>query len=248
MRMFGLLGRHLGHSFSRRYFREKFARLGLADHDYLNFELPEIGHLDDVLAASPELVGLNVTIPYKAAVIAHLDEVRGAAAEIGAVNTIDLRGGRRVGYNTDVIGFELTLKPFLPALLAAGHEAIVLGSGGAAAAVQWVLAQAGLAHATYTRAPGRHPGARSFETLGGAAKLHPRLFVNTTPVGTHPHVEDLPPVPIELIDAGDVVIDLIYNPAETRLLREAAARGARTANGGLMLREQAEAAWAIWNA
>ena len=248
MRMFGLLGRRLGHSFSRVYFTEKFARLGLPDHEYRNFELASSDELPALLAAHPELVGLNVTIPYKSAVIAHLDEVRGAAAEIGAVNTIDLRSGRRIGYNTDVTGFELTLKPFLPALQSAGREAVVLGSGGAAAAVGWVLAKADLPYATYTRRPERHPGALPFERLTGLAPRHPRLFVNTTPVGTAPDVDALAPLPLTLVSEGDVVIDLIYNPPQTRLLREATERGAQTANGELMLREQAEAAWAIWNA
>ena len=244
--MFGLLGRTLGHSFSRQYFAEKFAALGLDDHEYRNFEIPDAGVLPSLLERHPELVGLNVTIPYKSDVIAHLDEVRGAAAETGAVNTIVREGERLIGFNTDVVGFALTLKPYTAALRDGGHAAVVLGSGGAAAAVRWVLAKAQLPYEVYTRRPQRHAGTEGFDALAHLPPAHPRLFVNTTPVGTYPDVEAMPPLPLDLVGPGDVVIDLIYNPPQTRLLREAAARGAQTANGHLMLREQAEAAWRLW--
>ena len=244
--MFGLLGRTLGHSFSRGYFTEKFAALGLDGYEYRNFEIPSAGELPRLLAEHPGLRGLNVTIPYKADVMPYLDEVRGAAAEIGAVNTIVREGGRLIGFNTDVVGFALTLKPYTTALRDAGHAAVVLGNGGAAAAVKWVLAKAHLPYAAYTRRPERYADAEGFGALAELPHEHPRLFVNTTPVGTYPDIEDMPPLPPEKVGAGDVVIDLIYNPPETRLLREAAARGAQTANGHLMLREQAEASWRLW--
>ena len=248
MHMFGLLGRRLGYSFSQTYFTDKFERLGLADHEYRNFEIESAGELSGILRAHPGLRGLNVTIPYKTDVLPLLDEVRGAAAEIGAVNTIVRDGSRLIGYNTDVVGFELTLKPFLAPLQDAGHAAVLLGNGGAAAAVKWVLAEAQLPYDVYTRRPGRFPGARDFSALADLPDRHPRLVVNTTPVGTHPDVDAMPPFPPERFGEGDVVIDLIYNPPRTRLLREAERRGAKTANGGLMLREQAEAAWRLWTA
>lgn len=246
--MFGLLGRHLGHSFSRAYFTEKFERLGFRDHVYLNFEIASAARVTAVVREHPEIRGLNVTIPYKADVIEYLDEVRGPAADIGAVNTIVREGRRLIGYNTDVAGFALTLKPYVAHLRGGGHRAVVLGNGGAAAAVKWVLAQADLAYDVYTRCPGRFPNARDLSELAALPVAHPRLVINATPVGTHPDVDAMPPFPPEKFGGGDVAIDLIYNPEETRLLREARIRGAQTVNGHGMLVAQAEAAWRLWTA
>lgn len=245
--MFGLLGRQLGHSFSRTYFTAKFEALGLDDHVYQNFELADASEFPALLTKEPALAGLNVTMPYKSAVVEYLDEVRGAAAEIGAVNTIVRRGGRLIGYNTDVLGLDATLEPHLPALLEAGHEAVVLGNGGAAAAVKWVLAKAGLAYRVYTRRPERYDDALDSSDLANLSLARPRLYVNATPVGTFPDIECAPPLPLALVQNGDVVVDLIYNPPETKLLREAKRRGAKTANGLVMLHAQAEAAWRLWN-
>ena len=248
MRMFGLLGRTLDYSFSRGYFTDKFERLGLSDCSYRNFELSRIEELPEVLSQNPALRGLNVTIPYKTAVIPYLHDVSDAAREIGAVNTIEFRGSRLIGHNTDVVGFALTLKPFLDHLRQpSADRALVLGDGGAAQAVKYVLAKAGLRYVTFKRKPRPGEGAFSFAMLGKVDWGRPRLIVNTTPVGTFPNVQDMLDLPVDLLSAADVVIDLIYNPAETKLLREASLRGAQTANGLRMLEGQAEASWAIWN-
>ncbi len=249
--MFGLLGRSLGHTFSKGYFTRKFAELGLGDHVYDNLEIERIEDFPALLRAHPDLAGMNVTIPYKQAVIPYLDELSAAAHEVQAVNTIEFRDGRLIGHNTDVVGFELTLKPFLPFLRSQPRTrpATILGDGGAAQAVKYVLAKAGLRHLTFKRHPGDGEQAFSFGMLG---KLwydgDLGLIVNATPVGAYPDVDEMPRVQPEWLSDANVVIDLIYNPAETLLLREARLRGAQTANGLVMLEGQAEAAWAIWNA
>ena len=242
MQKFGLLGAHLGHSFSRAYFTDKFRRLGLDDYRYDNYELADVSEASR-LFADPELRGLNVTIPYKQAILPLLDAVDPAAREIGAVNTIALRGGRATGYNTDVHGFTLALKPYLVRLQTAA-PALVLGTGGAARAVAWVLAKAGLPHYLVSRHPtGEQLGYRDLERLDWDG---PRLVVNATPLGTSPRVDECPPMPVANLGPGHVVIDLVYNPAETLLLRYARERGAATCNGLTMLHGQAEAAWTIW--
>ncbi len=249
--MFGLLGRRLGHSFSKGYFSDKFERLGLLDHRYENFELEDIAAFPDLLGAHPNLAGLNVTIPYKQAVLPYLDELSEAAAAIGAVNTIQFIDGNLIGHNTDVVGFELTLKPYVPFLTARGSRppvAAILGDGGAAQAVKYVLAKADISYVSFKRKPSE--GEQAFE-FGMLARLwHDGdlgLVINATPLGTYPDVDCMPPIDPTWLSDANVVIDLIYNPAETLLLREARQRGAQTANGLAMLHGQAEAAWAIWN-
>lgn len=250
MRMFGLLGQSLAHSFSKSYFTEKFELEVLADHAYENFELDAIAGLPALLRSHPHLAGLNVTIPYKQSVVPYLDELSPAAAEIGAVNTIEFRGGRLIGHNTDVVGFELTLKPFLPFLArtASRAPAAILGDGGAAQAVKYVLAKAGLPYLTFKRSPDSGEAALPFGMLGRMQHDGDlRLIINATPVGTYPNTEEMPGIDPAWLSEENVVIDLIYNPAETLLLREARKRGARIANGLAMLHGQAEAAWSIWN-
>ncbi len=243
----GLVGRTLGHSFSRGYFTEKFTSLQLTgSYSYDNYELERIDQLPAVLRGSPDLLGLNVTIPYKQSVVGLLDELHGAASDLRTVNTVVRReNGSLHGYNTDVLGFRATLDSFGESLPRAA-AAIVLGTGGASAAVGHVLAALDLPYRSVSRAPG--PGQLDYVALANEATTEPRLWINTTPVGTAPNIEQLPAVPIEVLGRGHVVIDLIYNPNETRLLREARLRGAATANGLLMLHRQAEAAWELWQA
>ena len=244
MLRFGLVGRSLAHSFSRDFFTEKFACLGLTDHQYDNFELADIDDFPELLRLRA-LRGLNVTIPYKQTVIPYLDELSDSAREVGAVNTILVRDGRATGFNTDVDGFSLTLKPFLPQL-DPGVPALILGDGGAARAVKWVLAKAGLPYVVVSRTPSEEQLA--YGQLRELDWQLPRLIVNTTPVGMYPHAEVCPEVPTDRLHAAHVVIDLIYNPTETLLLRAARARGAQISNGLPMLHGQAEAAWSIWTA
>lgn len=244
---YGLIGRSLGHSFSREYFTEKFAREGLPGYRYDNFELADVAELPQLLARHPELAGLNVTIPYKRAVLPYLTRVDATAAELGAVNTIVRQAsGDLVGYNTDVIGFRQTLERLGIAGPAANSSVgdLILGTGGASDAVAYVLANLGRSFHFVSRSPSA--GQLGYADVAGLARDDARLVVNATPVGTHPATEAMPPLPSGWLSGRHTVVDLIYNPPQTKLLRRAAEAGAQTANGLTMLHGQAEAAWSLW--
>jgi len=245
LRRFALIGWPLGHSFSGKYFSEKFLRDGITDARYDLMPLGDIAGLPGLLSGYPDLCGLNVTIPYKKSVIPFLDELNDTARETGAVNCIRIRNGIMIGYNTDVTGFENSLSEFfaqsVPDTL--DHEALVLGTGGAAAAVAYVLRKRGIPFRFVSRTP-KNKDEIGYDSLND---LRPFLIVNTTPLGTWPDVDSMPPVPESVFRQGQMVYDLVYNPAETLLLRSAKFHGAKTANGLEMLHLQAEAAWEIWN-
>ena len=243
MRKFGLIGKKLGHSFSKKYFTEKFAREGIADASYELYELPEAAMLKDLLQQEPELVGLNVTVPYKEAVMPLLDELDEAAEKIGAVNTIRINRGKTKGYNTDYIGFKATLERFYPT--AQRGKALVLGTGGAAKAVQAALDALGVPYAVVSRTPKQ--GELSYEQLTPALVHEHNLIINTTPLGMSPAAETYPPLPYSSITKYHYSYDLVYNPEETLFLRKSAAAGAKTINGMEMLYLQADEAWGIWN-
>jgi shikimate dehydrogenase len=242
MRRFGLIGKKLGHSFSKRYFTEKFVREGIADAVYELYELPEISELPYLLVREPELEGLNVTVPYKEAVIPYLDTLDESAANIGAVNTIKLVQGKAIGYNTDFIGFRDTLLDFLPAI--PGHSALVLGTGGAAKAVWAALAALAIPYTSVSRDPA--PNQLSYASITPEVLQHYALIINTTPLGMAPNAESAPAIPYEALTPGHYLYDLVYNPAETVFLRKGREAGAHTLNGLPMLHAQAEAAWQIW--
>ncbi|MGV3638840.1 MAG: shikimate dehydrogenase family protein [Flavobacteriales bacterium] len=241
MARYGLIGKHLAHSFSQRYFTEKFARAGLADHRYDHFELDRIDQFPQLIAAKPDLRGLNVTIPYKQAVMPYLHTVDPIAAAVGAVNTIRVHGGRLTGHNTDVEGFRDTL---LPLIGSARPRALVLGSGGASRAVVYVLRELGIKFRVVSRS--RETGDLTWDQLDPALVGVCPLIINTTPLGMYPDVDGMPPVPMAAVGPRHCLIDLIYNPERTRLLYAAEAHGSRTSNGLNMLHAQAEAAWRIW--
>jgi len=245
---YGLIGRALGHSFSREHFTRKFQREGLADHVYDLFELPSIADLPGLLATHPDLRGLNVTIPYKEAVIPYLTRLDPLAAAVGAVNTVRINGGELVGHNTDVHGFRSLLRPVLSGLQEPGSDirprALVLGSGGASRAVAYALREAGLRFRVVSR--DRSRGDLTWDLLDPTVVNVCRLIINTTPLGMHPDVDSLPPLPYEAIGPKHVLIDLVYNPERTAFLRMGEGRGARTVGGLGMLIEQAEEAWRIW--
>ena len=243
MRLFGLIGYPLGHSFSGKYFAEKFSREGIADARYDLFPLPSIDAFPQLWKDQPELVGLNVTIPYKAAVIPFLDALSPVVAEIGACNCILRKDGKLHGFNTDVVGFDKTLEATgdIPA-----GEALVLGTGGASRAVDYVLAQRGIPFRHVSRQP--RGDDFHYEQLTPAILERCRLIINTTPLGMHPNVDAYPKIPFEAVGPEHLLIDLIYNPAITRFMEKGLERGARVANGALMLVEQAEESWRIWNA
>jgi shikimate dehydrogenase len=245
LRRFALIGWPIGHSFSGKYFSEKFLRDGIADARYDLLPLEHIAGLPALLSEYPDLCGLNVTIPHKKAVIPFLDELNETARETGAVNCIRIRNGILTGFNTDVTGFENSLSGFFSVPVPAGldREALVLGTGGAAAAVAYVFRKRGIPFRFVSRTP-KNGNEIDYQSLHG---LRPFLIVNTTPLGTWPDVDSMPPVPESVFHQGQMVYDLVYNPAETLLLRSAKFHGAQTANGLEMLYLQAEAAWEIWN-
>ncbi|GAB3541136.1 shikimate dehydrogenase [Pontibacter brevis] len=243
MRKFGLIGKKLGHSFSKKYFTEKFEREGIQDAQYELYELPEARELKLLLQQEPELVGLNVTVPYKEDVIPLLDELDEAAAKIGAVNTIRISEGKTKGFNTDYIGFKSTLEEFYPE--AERKQALVLGTGGAAKAV-WAALDA---LQVPFRSVSRNPAAQelSYGQLTPDLLQDYNLIINTTPLGMHPHTESLPELPYEALTEQHYLYDLVYNPEQTLFLEKGAIVGAQVHNGLNMLYRQADAAWSIWN-
>jgi shikimate dehydrogenase len=242
MKKLGLIGKNLSHSFSQKFFTEKWKKDGITDHSYELFELSEIDKIKEVFE-DDEICGLNVTISYKESVIPFLDELSEEAEKIGAVNTIDFRDGKTIGHNTDVYGFRQSIKPFL----ASHHErALVLGTGGAAKAVAFGLRQLGIDSLFVSRSP---EGERqvSYKDLNENAVKHWPLIVNATPVGTFPNVEEKPEIPYDFLTDRNLLFDLVYNPEETAFLKAGKSQGALTSNGLNMLHLQAEKAWEIWN-
>lgn len=244
-RKFGLLGYPLGHSFSRGYHTERFAKLGI-DAAYDNYELDDIGRLPALVASEPALEGLNVTIPYKERVLPYLDELDVTAQRIGAVNVIHIvrDGGRvrMVGYNSDYIGFARSIAP----LLGTHHErALVLGTGGASKAVSAALRDMGIAVCAVSRHPSA--GQLSYCDLTQKVMSSHKVIVNATPLGMYPNVESCPDIPYDELSEEHLCFDVVYNPEETLFMRRAAERGAVVSNGMKMLYGQADAAWEIWN-
>lgn len=244
MRIYGLLGASLSHSFSESYFRKKFSDMGLHDHHYLNFELASLNGFKQLISDEPELRGLNVTYPYKEAILSFLDDVSSEAEEIGAVNCITINSSKTVGYNTDVYGFSQSIKPFLNR----NHEkALILGTGGGAKAVAFALKKFGIPVIFATSDPAKknkdvYPYKRVNNRMIEACKL----VVNCTPLGMFPQVERFPEIPYEAFTPEHLAYDLIYNPEETIFLRKAREAGAETLNGLSMLQLQAEKSWEIW--
>ena len=240
MLTYGLIGKSLKHSFSKQYFSDKFVKEDITNTEYLLFELEEVRTVKKLASDYPMLSGFNVTIPYKEEIISLLDMVEQTAKQIGAVNTVKISNGLWTGYNTDIIGFEESLKP----LLRAQHSnALILGTGGAGKAIKFVLSQLGIQFKEVSRNP--KDNQLSYAEAAEAAKEH-YLIINTTPAGTFPHINEMPPLPLLYIGQKHLVYDLIYNPAETALLKKCREKGAQTKNGLEMLQLQAEKAWQIW--
>jgi shikimate dehydrogenase len=243
MRLFGLLGYPLSHSFSQNFFSEKFAQEGITDCTYRNYSIPDIEELPGILEKYPELEGLNVTIPYKKQVIPFLTGVSPVVEAIGACNCIHIRNGERIGYNTDVVGFARSLQPFVQPQ---HSRALILGTGGASAAVAYVLREMNIAFQYVSRHPA--PGVLAYEALNRPVMEAHHLLINTTPLGMYPDISASPPIPYEWIGPQHHLYDLIYNPAETVFLAKGRAQGATIQNGLEMLQLQAEESWRIWNA
>jgi shikimate dehydrogenase len=253
MRKFGLIGFPLTHSFSPQYFADKFEREGITDASYQLFPLEHLAELTQLLAAEPLLCGFNVTIPHKQSILPLLDSIDDVVQAVGAVNTVRINHTKSgmhgafalSGTNTDVYGFRQSLKPFLTS---AHERALILGTGGAAAAVDYVLRQIGV-ETIFVSSSGKK--------LSGRVVLHTsevneyvltacKLIVNTTPLGMHPNIESAPALPYEKLTPAHLLYDLIYNPTETRFMHLARQHGATAMNGLDMLKLQAEKAWSYW--
>lgn len=244
MREFGLIGFPLGHSFSKGYFTAKFAEAGI-DARYENFPLEDIRQFPRLLEEYPHLEGINVTIPHKENVIAYLHHQSPVVAAIGACNCIRIRQGECTGFNTDVVGFERSLSKKL-----AGHHeaALVLGTGGAAKAVQYVLQQLQIPFTVVSRRADAARNILDYASLNNDLQQRSTLWINTTPLGMVPDIESFPPLNYDLVTDRHYLYDLVYNPAETKFLRFGKSHGAVTENGHDMLIIQAEESWSIWNA
>lgn len=243
MRRFGIIGRPLGHSASARHFTAKFEQEGL-DCAFAQYELPSIEALPELLRSVPELEGFNVTIPYKQQVMRYLDGLSEEAARIGAVNCVRRHAdGRLIGHNTDIIGLRVALDELLGGVEI--EHALVLGTGGASQAVQYALAERGIAYDLISRDPAK--GNYTYENLPVEVVESSKLIVNATPVGTWPKVEESPRIPYAYITPEHHLLDLVYNPPLTQFLDYGQQRGARIMNGERMFLGQAAAGWAIWN-
>ena len=241
--MYGLLGRKLGHSFSKEYFTDKFSRLNLND-SYVNIELDDVSEIISFVKENKDLKGFNVTVPYKETIIPYLDDIDNVAKEVGAVNTVKVyNNGMLKGFNTDVIGFEKLLES--TRLQDYKTTSLIFGSGGASKAVQYVLRKNNIPFRIVSR--NVDLGIKiSYDEINSTGFSPYSLIINTTPVGMFPNVNEYLELPYSTITSQNIFIDLIYNPAETLFLKKARLKGAAVFNGLTMLYEQAEAAWKIW--
>lgn len=242
MRRFGLIGFPLSHSFSKNYFTEKFSHLGLKDHVYELYQIENIDKLPEIIATHPDLVGLNVTIPYKQEVLKYLDKLM-MPEGLSAANCIRINNGVLEGYNTDVVGFE---KSFSSLLRPHHTRALVLGNGGATAAVVHVLKKLNIEYKVVSRQL-HGLSSLTYYDVNEQVISENQVIINTTPVGTFPNVDRCPNIPYQFIGPNHYLYDLIYNPAKTLFLQKGEERGATIKNGYEMLEIQAEESWAIWN-
>ena len=251
MRQFGLIGYPLSHSFSQKFFTEKFLQENIVNAKYDNFPIPSIESFAGLWKENPNLEGLNVTIPYKKEVIPFLQHSSAVVQEINACNCIRKFNNELYGYNTDVIGFEKSLLPFLQP-----HHthALILGTGGASAAVQWVLQKLNIQFQLVSRntntieANTEMKASLSYDQLAASVIESHTLIINTSPLGMYPNTNEAPPIAYEGITAQHHLYDLVYNPIETLFMKNGLAKGATVQNGLAMLHIQAEESWAIWNA
>lgn len=255
--VFGLLGKRLDYSFSRGYFTQKFEELKLVDHVYRNFEVASAGdlvrfresvHYNPITKTTngvQEIMrGFNVTIPYKEEIIPLLDHISPEAATIGAVNTVVIEDNIWTGHNTDGYGFGKSLQPFLPIT----KNALILGTGGASKAIAYTLEALQIPYLKVSRNPAPEDDYTiDYKSLNKEVIQMVSLIVNTTPLGTHPDINECAPIPYEYLDNSHILYDLTYNPQNTLFMKKGTLQGARVTNGGDMLVHQAEKAWELWN-
>lgn len=242
MNTYGLIGYPLGHSFSRKFFTEKFAKEGI-DAQYLNFEIPSIEEFPEIIKNNPTLRGLNVTIPYKQQVMQFLDDLSEEAKAIGAVNVVKVAEDGLTGYNSDVIGFVNSIKP----LLKPHHKkALILGTGGASKAIHYGLTKK-LGLETLFVSRSAREGVITYDDIDASVLKEYEVIVNCSPVGMFPHVDECPALPYKAMNENHLLYDLVYNPLETLFMKKGAEQGAAVKNGLEMLHLQAIASWNIWH-
>lgn len=246
MRKFGLIGYPLGHSFSKKYFTEKFHNEHINNCSYDNFPLTGIDQLIDLISNDPDLSGLNVTIPYKSEVIKYLDQISPEAEEIGAVNVLTIkRSNGKIsikGHNSDITGIRDSILPFISSDT---RNALVLGTGGSSRAVCYVLKQLGIGIKQVSRS--RKPGILAYSDINKSILNDTDIIINTTPLGMFPDIDSKPDLNYNLLSSKHILFDLVYNPELTSFLKMGKERGCTTISGLKMLHSQAEKAWEIWN-
>lgn len=241
MAKYGLVGKNIDYSFSKEFFTRKFEKEH-RHHSYENFDIPKIEDFPKILESHPKLKGMNVTIPYKEQIIPFLDHLDKEAEDIGAVNTIKVKkNGKLKGYNTDHYGFARALEDFYPF---SDKTALILGTGGASKAIEYVLKALNFEYRFVSRNP--EPGQLTYKELHREHLEYHKLIINCTPLGTHPNIQEFPPIPYQYLGTEHMLFDLIYNPSQTEFLKMGHLQGAKTSNGLKMLEQQALKAWSIW--
>lgn len=247
MREFGLIGYPLGHAYSQKYFEEKFKKESITDAKYQLFPLSEISKIHNIILSQPNLIGLNITTPYKELVIPYLNEIDASILRLGTINTIKISRKDNTyslkGFNTDVDGLR---KTFEHLSLPEGSKALIFGSGGSGKTTRFVLEELGIKSTNVSREP-ENLSQLSYRNVTEAVLNHHSLIINASPVGMFPKVDECPAIPYEFITDRHICIDLVYNPAQTLFLKKCAEKGATVINGLTMLYEQADKAWEIWN-
>ena len=241
-KIFGLIGQNISYSYSKKHFSEKFKQLNLKNCRYENFDIPNLENFEKIIYSN-NIKGLNVTIPFKRKIIPFLDSIDVDAKKIGAVNTIKINSKKKlIGYNTDYIGFIKSIKPFLQK----NHKkAIILGTGGASKAIIYALHILNISTVNVSR--NTNKGDISYKELDSNKMKECQIIINCSPVGTFPKINKCPEIPYEHINESHICFDLIYNPRETKFLKESKKRSGVTINGEKMLKIQAEESWKIWN-
>ena len=248
MKTFGLIGYRLGYSFSKGFFTEKFKKESLKDHEYVNFELDSIKEFLSIFEKNENISGLNCTIPYKQQIMSYLDEIDEEAAKVGAVNTIKIiRDGNNIrlkGYNSDIYGFENSLKPMLNEK---HKKALILGTGGASKAIKYILDKLGISYVSASIEDELTENEIRYENIDKELMNNHLVIINATPLGTFPKTDTCPNIPYETITANHALFDLVYNPEETLFMKKGKEQGATVKNGLEMLHLQAIRSWDIWN-
>ncbi len=244
MKTYGLIGFPLTHSFSKQYFTEKFEKEGIADAIFNNFPLTSIEEFSELLKKNPSLIGLNVTIPYKEQVLKHVNHLSDEVKETGAANCIKIRQGELVAYNTDITGFR---DSFVKKLKPGDKKALILGSGGASKAVQYVLNKLGIEFLVVSRLIDNKADLIQYKHISEEILNDFTVIINCTPMGMFPDESSFPDIPYSFLTSKHYLFDLVYNPAKTQFLKKGEEQGAIIENGYEMLILQAEESWKIWN-